>query len=86
MSYNYTDLRPKLFTEDGQVLFLEMRDRAKKIIAHAGAARMDAIMQGSTGDTWLMLACVDRMVELGELKEVPSPSTAGQYRIFTMLP
>jgi hypothetical protein len=31
-----------------------------------------------------MLACVDRLVELGEIREVTQPNTvAGQDRIFT---
>ena len=36
------------------------------------------------GGMWQMPACVDRLVELGELREVTAPkSVAGQHRIFT---
>jgi hypothetical protein len=35
-----------------------------------------------TGCTWFMMACVDRLVELGEIKEVLRDNIAGQYRIF----
>lgn len=46
---------------------------------------MDALLEAAGGgDTWQKMACVDRMVELGELKEIPnSTSSVGQHRIFT---
>ena len=41
-------------------------------------------MSVASGDTWMMLACVDRMIELGELNEVTKgQNVAGQHRIFT---
>lgn len=43
---------------------------------------MGNIISGSSGDSWLLLACVDRLVELGELREIPQTHTAGQDRIF----
>ena len=39
MSYDYAVERPKLFTEEGQVLFLAIRDQAKKLVEYAGAVR-----------------------------------------------
>lgn len=82
--YDYVTERPTLFTEHGQVMFLKIRDNASRLIAEAGAARMQEIMRGVAGDTWAMLACVDRLVELGELRELTAPlSVAGQHRIFT---
>lgn len=81
--YDYQTERPKLFTEDGQVMFLGIRDRSKSLIAKAGAARVNEIMRGATGDSWVMLACVDRLVELGELREIKQEGyVAGQDRIF----
>jgi len=41
------------------------------------------LMGGVAGDSWTMLACIDRLVELGELWEVVSQPVAGQHRIFT---
>ncbi len=82
--YEYAAERAAIFTEDGQAMFLKIRDNADRLILNAGAARMLEIMKGVTGDSWGMLACVDRLVELGELREVTSPnSVAGQHRIFT---
>lgn len=83
--YNYATEKPKLFTDNGQVLFLEIRDRAHRLVAEAGAVRMDKAIGGSTGDSWEMIACVDRMVELGELAEVIiRGEVAGQHRIFVV--
>jgi hypothetical protein len=84
MSYDYARERPKIFTEDGQVMFLKMRDNAKRLIKLSGAATANNIMHGVTGDSWGMLACIDRLVELKEILEVPNTlSRAGQHRIFT---
>lgn len=80
--YRYQDLRPNLFTDDGQRLFLRIRDRAHALLKEAGAARLDRMIHGQTGDSWTMLACVDRMVELGEIKEIPQENIAGQHRVF----
>lgn len=41
------------------------------------------IMHGLLGDGWVQLACIDRMVELGELVEVnPDASKFDQHRIY----
>lgn len=81
--YQYSAERGKVFTEDGQVLFLKIRDRARELMDEAGAARLDRIIQGCMGDSWEMLACVDRLVELGEIREVTDPgAVAGQRRVF----
>lgn len=79
--YKYADLKPTIFTEDGQAMFLEIRDRVKKIVKESGAISMGAAIAG-TGDSWKRMACVDRLVELGVLKEIHQDDCAGQHRIF----
>jgi hypothetical protein len=82
--YNYATQKSRIFTEDGQVMFLKIRDNAKSLIAKAGVVRFDKMTAGCTGDSWDMLACADRLVELGELLEVSNTmSRAGQHRLFT---
>lgn len=83
--YNYQELKPELFTEHGQVMFMQIRDKAKDLLKSAGCFRMDKAMQGASfGDSWTMLACVDRLVELKEIKEVTDKEkVSAQYRIFT---
>jgi hypothetical protein len=81
--YTYAAERTKLFTDEGQRLFLAIRDRVERLLKRGGAVRMDMAIAGNTGDPWLMLACVDRLVEIGEIREIQQASeVAGQYRIF----
>jgi hypothetical protein len=82
MSYDYQTQRANVFTEDGQKMFLAIRDKANELLAKSEAVTSGKLLC-TTGDTWDMMACVDRLVELGELLEVPNPhSRAGQHRIF----
>lgn len=85
MSYNYEEEKKVIFTDQGQRTFLAIRDATHALMAKAGAARMDAIIRESNvaGDSWLLLACVDRLRELGEIEEVVTfPVSPTQYRIF----
>lgn len=80
--YDYSQERPKLFTDAGQRLFLKLRDYAHRLLEEAGAVRMDRITRAGWGDGWFLLACVDRMVELGELRELTGPTVPAQARVF----
>lgn len=52
-------------------------------IDEAGAFSMGTVIRKQTGDSWMMLACVDLMVERGELREVTKGhDVAGQHRVF----
>ena len=68
--YRYTKERERLFTDEGQREFLVIRDRVQRLLQQAGVCTMGKVIDGSTGDTWFMLACVERLVELGEIVEV----------------
>lgn len=81
MSYSYQKERAALFTEEGQRMFLSIRDRANELLAEAGAFQAQEAWSGVTGSSWQMLACLDRMVELGEITEVVRDCMA-QHRIF----
>ncbi len=83
MSYRYEDLRPKLFTEEGSVIYIEIRDRVNKLLKESGAVTTWAACNKTSGDSWLALACLDRMVEVEEIHEVTGPGTWGQNRVFT---
>ena len=63
-------------------MFLKIRDNVQDLLQKAGAVRMQEATSGCTGDTWIMLACLDRMVELKEIREVTDDKTPGQYRVF----
>ncbi len=80
--YNYLEEKSKLFTEEGQVMFLKVRDNAKKLLLVAGVFRMQEVLRKVGGDSWMEMACVDRLVELGEIREIKNRNPTGQYRIF----
>lgn len=84
MSYKYEEIKPRIFEEDNQVLFLKIRDQVKAALAKTGAFRLgDTVLMHNCGDSWTMLACVDRLVELKEIREVTNGNCAAQERIFT---
>lgn len=81
--YNYKREREKLFTDEGQRIFIQIRDHAHDLIETAGAFSMArATGKCAGGDSWMLLACVDRLVELGEIVEVPRADVPGQLRVF----
>lgn len=80
--YNYQSERAAIFTEDGQKMFLSIRDNVQRLLKTAGAVRMQEAIAGQTGSSWQMLACVDRLVELNEIREITAPGVAGQWRVF----
>lgn len=81
--YKYEDCKPELFTDEGQRRFLAVRDHVHKTLNSSGAIRMMEAISLSGGDSWEKLTCVDRLVELGEIREIAQPEgTPGQYRIF----
>ena len=82
MPYSYAKERAAIFTERGQRMFLSIRDNVRRLLKTAGAVRMDEAIDGQTGSSWEMLACVDRLVELKEIREITGPDVPGQYRVF----
>lgn len=82
MSYQYQKERPYVFSEAGQKQFLSIRDRVGRLLKEAGAFRLDAALAHETGSWWEMTACVDRLVELGEITEITGPAIVGQHRVF----
>ena len=80
--YVYDREKAWIFTDQGQRQFLRIRDRAKGLCKLAGAVTMGAAISGESGSSWEMMACVDRLVELGELREVSERGCAGQHRLF----
>jgi len=83
VSYCYKTERPWIFSEDGSRQFLRIRDRVNRLLDTAGAVRMQEAINDECGSSWEMLACVDRMVELGEIRELTDEHAPGQWRVFT---
>jgi hypothetical protein len=83
MAYVYTTERPWLFTEEGQVALIKTRDNAFRLLDSAGAFNgMKAFKDVSVGDTFRMMALLDRLVEMDDIREVAGPNVRGQDRIF----
>lgn len=84
--YSYEKEKPKILTDDGQRYFLSVRDFVQKCLKQGGAVIMSKAMSppGGSGicDSWGKMACVDRLVELGEIREVSQHGCAGQHRLF----
>lgn len=81
--YKYQEQKAKIFTEEGSVMFTKIRDHVKTILRQSGAITMEAAISVTGGDSWMQMACVDRLVETGEVKElVIVGHTPGQYRVF----
>ena len=82
MPYNYQTERARLFTEEGQRDFLKVRDEAKRLLKIAGAFRQMEVLDVISGDSWFQIACVDRLVELGEIVEIPR-ACRSQYKVYS---
>lgn len=70
MSYHYVTERPVVFTEEGQVMLIKIRDKAKALHEKAGAFTVQKLIAEIGGDSWHMLACIDRLAEIGDIAKV----------------
>jgi len=84
--YTYEECKKEIFTEDGLVTFLAIRDNVKKLLKKSGAVMMSNAISGSdTSNTWTRLACVDHLVALAELREIKQNKDIRiQDRIFVL--
>jgi hypothetical protein len=79
--YDYKEHRQRVFTEEGQVTFIKTRDRVHHLLKTAGAFRESEL--GGTGDSWLIMACVDRLVELCEIVPLRDPTKCWrQFQVY----
>jgi hypothetical protein len=85
MSYIYEKERPNIFTDEGQRSFLKVRDAAHRLLSVAGAFREQELMLAShvARDSWLHLAFIDRLVEIGEIRCVYyEPTIPRQHLVY----
>ena len=86
MMYNYEQMKPELFTEQGNATLIAIRDEARRLLSEAGAFRASKAWRKARGDSWLMLAALDYLVERGDIREWNHPSggqAMDQDRVFT---
>jgi len=83
MIYNYEEYKPNLLDKKELRRFLEIRDIVKDEIDSVGMMVMGAVMMRALGDTWKTMACVEMLVEIGEIIETTQKSeTWAQEREF----
>ncbi len=85
MSYSYQTEKQKILTDEGQRIFLTVRDHVKMTLELSGAITLGKAIDvriSGPADSWTLMACVDRMVELGEIIEVGSHGGWAQHRVF----
>jgi hypothetical protein len=83
MPYAYKNLRDLVLTAQRDLL--KVLRAAEDACRVAGVVRADKLMSAVEGDGWYKLALIDRLVELGELREVMVTGSAGQDRVFVMV-
>lgn len=84
MSYDYETEKGWLFTDQGQRAYLQLHEWSRRALKMAGAFRaLEAMAAVSVPDSWKFLALLDRMVELGAVREIAQGAeTPSQYRLF----
>lgn len=83
MTYNYEEYKPNLLDKEELRRFLKVRDIVKDEIDSIGMVVMGAVMMRACGDTWKTMACVEMLVEIGEIVETTQKNvTWAQEREF----
>jgi hypothetical protein len=82
--YDYKTEKPFIFTEEGQKMFLRVRDKANALHETAGACTIEHATEYLSGSSWSMLACVDRLVEIGEYKYLENDGCT-QHRVLVKI-
>ena len=86
MTYRYHEHLSWLASLEGQRDLLRVRDWVTRAVDHAGAFTMGrAINAAQTGDSFRRIALIDRLVELGEIEELPGQTCLSQHRIYRMM-
>ena len=67
-------------------MFLGLRDKTREMLRVSGAVRMEEVQNAAPcgGDSWMMIACFDLMVERGDIRRVDDPKLgfATQHRVY----
>lgn len=86
MPYQYQTECPRLFEPDGNSCLAAIRAQALRTIDRYGSVMITSCWDGCPGDTHFILACLDWMVEQGELIDLSVPGVGMAARIFVMAP
>lgn len=81
MVYKYEEERSRIFTDNGVVTLLEIRDNVDELLEKAGAFKLWNGVKGYGSSSFLQLAIIDYLVEIKHIKEIPTTGSS-QDRIF----
>jgi hypothetical protein len=80
--YKYEDNKNRIFTDEEQREFLKVRDEVNRLLDISGSFMLQNVFKEIyVGDTDMWLAYIDRLVELGEIKEIKRDCMS-QHKIF----
>ena len=88
MPYSYATERPALVNDDGQRIIVAVALKLQRTLTAGATIRAEAIMtmagqQYGCSSNWEQLAVVDRLVEIGCLREIAlADEVAAQHRLF----
>ena len=68
--YNYKEMRPFIFRERGVTALLIIRDNVMRCLAYKDIFTFTEACKTVGGDSFLMLACLDYLIERREIRMV----------------
>ena len=77
--YDYEKERPKIFTEVGMRSLLGIRDNVERLLNEAGAFKLWDAVKGHGSTSFIQLACIDYLVEIGEIEKVSSKGSTQNH-------
>ncbi len=83
MTYDYKKLRTEIFTEQGVNLLLHIKSKANRSIRESGATTIGNLISNISicDDVHHAIACVEYLIERGDLKEITDPDIRCQDRV-----
>lgn len=85
-AYRFSDQQAWLASVEAQRAVFFLSGWARGVFETAGAfmsgKAMTVLSRFGVGDTFQMTAVLDRLVELGQLRELTGPEVWGQHRVF----
>lgn len=89
--YDYLKMKPEVLEPKGQILLNIVRTESLIQLRVNNVFRADVILNMApfglgAVDNWLVLACFDRLIELGELRELATGDDPAQWRVFVRGP
>jgi len=82
--YRYDEFKTFLLTDEGQAALIKAALKADALFGITTEVQMDCFLgcYFSNLGIWQQMAVVDRLVELGILREVPTQGVPAQHRRF----